>query len=225
MRVALITLLVLAACSDTPTSGADASAPGADAAAPDATPRDDAGLTDGGATPLMCNPTFADPQACGGDIVGSWRYIDVCGAPKEINNFIGSCPAARLVRNQHTITGTAGFAADMTYGWSLSDDFDVALEVPIACTDSSGGCAGFGLLVSIGLRQTVTCTERDAAFCDCVTMGNSSDKQQGTYGVITATITSTRSDGKKRDYYFCVDGDRAMYRRSDDGIVVLIERR
>ena len=66
--------------------------------------------------------------------------------------------------------------------------------------------------------------ERDAAFCDCAVMGNSSENQQGTYGVITATITSTRSDGRQRDYYFCVQGDRALYRRSDDGIVFLIER-
>lgn len=224
MRRPLVPILILlASCAESAPAGGDAGAgldgaTGADAAL-------DAGQDpDAGPAPLACAASFGEATACGGDLVGEWDYLEVCGAPKQIGDFLASCPAARVVRNQHTVTGTAGFAPNASFGWRLSDDFDVAIEVPVACTDSLGGCGGFALVVGIGLGQAVTCDERDV-FCDCSTAGNKSERAMGRYAGAGGTLTTTRSDGKARDYYYCVDGDRALYRRTDDAIVFLLGRR
>jgi hypothetical protein len=134
-----------------------------------------------------------------------------------------NCPNAQIQRNMHAITGTAGFGLDHTYGWKLRDIFDIMVEIPQSCVADSGGCAGFALFVTLALKQTVDCTPR-AQSCDCVTMGTTEDQQQGRYSAVSGTITTTRSDGKVRSYYYCVTGDRALYRRTDDGIVFLIGR-
>lgn len=219
MRAAPL-LLVLFACATEPGARPDAQV--ASDASPVGRPDAASAPIDAGPTPLACDPAFGLQAACGGDLVGAWRYVDVCGAPKQIGDFIRTCPAARVVRNSHTVTGTAGFDG-AAYGWRLADDFDVALEVPVECTDSVGGCQGFALVVSIGLGEQVSCAER-GDLCDCSTMGRREDQQTGTYSVLTGTVTTTTSDGKSRKYYYCVDGDRAMYRRVDDEIVFLLGR-
>ena len=181
----------------------------------------DGGGQDSGS--LVCDPEFAESNPCGGDLMGSWHYVDACGAPKAIVDFIRTCPKAHLVRNIHTITGTAGFSADHAYGWRLSDTFDVGLEVPQACVDSLGGCDVFASIVSLGLGQRVVCPARDD-LCDCTAMGTSEDHQQGRYLTMTGTMTATRSDGVRHDYYYCVRGDHALYRRVDEGVVFLIAK-
>ncbi|MCC7384910.1 MAG: hypothetical protein IT384_23885 [Deltaproteobacteria bacterium] len=220
MRAPLLALLLV-----TLALGCDDAAPPSEDAGrgADATTSADAGALDAADPELTCSATFGPDEACGGDPVAEWTYLDVCGVPKSITDFLANCAEAQLVHNNHTITGTAGWAIDGTFGWSLHDDFDVFVQVPVACAVDYGGCAGFALLASIGTGQSITCIERDQR-CECSSIGATEDRAQGIYTVMSGTITATLSSGKRRSYYYCQRGDRLMFRRTDDGIVFLLER-
>lgn len=220
-RLFVVLAGIVASCSDAMTASSD----GGVVATEDASVAGDAAIIDAGEEgKLACTPDIDPATACGGDLTGTWRFIDLCGLPKDLTNFLMTCPAARITENSHTVTGSVAWYATQNYAWTLRDDLAIALEVPVDCTTSSGGCEAFGLLVTIAAMQQVTCMQ-EGQLCNCFSIAMREDVQDGIWDAVDGTVTTTRSDdGKRRQYYYCVDGDRALLRRTDEGIVLLMAR-
>jgi hypothetical protein len=206
-----VIILLLAGCADGPrdvSPGRDGGAGG----------EADGGVRDGGAgTEVQCNPAFAEPEACGGDLVGQWTFTSVCGTLKAVSDFRENCPELELVREDLSPSG--GFTArDLgTYVIDAKVDFDVDAELPVACVEDIGGCGAFAFVVQLAISGTATCNEVGDQ-CHCTIVGSDTDASEGTYTVDAGTFTSS-SAGETSDFWFCRDGDFITLRQTDRDVV------
>jgi len=97
----------------------------------------------GSGTKNSCDPF----TACGGNIVGTWRVVSVCGSVSS-----PACPSSERITahttyNQMTYT----FAGDGTFTATLSGDATEALRYPLAC---------LGTVTDAGIPQACTDIER-----------------------------------------------------------------
>ena len=210
------------ACSDaaTPEVG-DAGSP-VDAASP----AEDASAMgeDAGTATQPCNSQLGEADACGGDPSGTWTFLEICGNPMQVDDFIAACPEAEIISVEHTGSATVSLAPDLSYEWALNDAFVAALEFPVSCVQDVGGCEPFATLITIGSSVEMTCITAGAT-CECGIVGEEDELEMGIYELGQGTVTTSSSEGKIREWYYCVDDDVVQLRLTEGGVTLVFGRR
>lgn len=195
----------------------------------DVTPRDggatprDGGPRDAGAGVPACDVTLDQSTACGGDIVGTWQFVGVCGRPDSVLEFEMTCPELVVTREAHTPSGRFVAHPDGTYVIDGEDNFDVDVVLPISCVEDIGGCAAFAFAVMLAIDGTATC-ETVADTCECNVVGREFERSDGTYTLDNGTFTASTSEGKTHDYLYCVEGVGARVREDGESVAFVIAR-
>jgi hypothetical protein len=177
------------------------------------------GQTGGGTGPPSASQCELD-VSCGGDIVGTWRFVNLCQplTPDQIETFPD-------LENCDTGTGTATYAGDQTitfaedgsatasvYGDGVST---VVIDVPQLCI-SGEGCASLATMFS---RLTGSWTD-EGGTChyvgtDAVSGDQADDGSFTTQGnQITFVDEGEFSSHTPETWEYCVTGDTMSWRRS-----------
>ncbi|HXU01828.1 MAG TPA: hypothetical protein VN903_12595 [Polyangia bacterium] len=146
-------------------------------------------------------------QPCGGDLVGTWRFVDGCLNSAYLSSgVIPQCPTWKIDGNID-ITGTATFGTELSYSFDVAETLTVSQNFPLSCT-TFASCADFGAdLQSRETDGTVTCT--GTATCDCVTTSSIPlTHSGGTYAAsdVHVTLTESTAASPTMDVY-CVQGN------------------
>ena len=154
----------------------------------------------------------AKVDPCGGDVVGSWSFVALCGT----GALVPGCPDAAYD------LATAGIAVDFhdngTYAISAAggDDYQV---FPPWCF---GGDGGIGLSSAQLSSMATPCTADSSGTCRCnigpfLPIAGST----GTYSVKDTTLTTVPSGGNGPSAFgFCVSGDLLHWRNGQSSFVL-----
>ena len=229
-------VLAVAACSDDDGSGtqADGAVQQGDKGTtptPDkgTTPTPDKGITptpDKGTTPTPdkgtppplpnCIPGMAQKDACGGSLVGTWKYKKGCIDPKGFDALKSACPTAQISNVAYAMDAglhTLAFKADKTFIRAVKGKATGKVVIPKLCNIL--GCvatvAAAKLIVPAAILQ---CTTNSAGGCDCNVSMPVATLDQGTYTTSGGKATVTVA-GKTYDYHYCVKSGALLYRGQD----------
>jgi hypothetical protein len=158
----------------------------------------------------------AQPDACGGDVVGTWKIVDSCidfELPPIDSDF---CPQATASVADIALSGGVTYDADLTYSSTLTMAFSFVIKYPLSCFSSGGQtitCAEFNDALQEELAanpnpdfQSYTCASA-GSFCNCTAVATPmTQTESGTYTTTSGRITTTSSGDSSTDKY-CVQGD------------------
>lgn len=217
-RILAALVCTLAAC------GSEEAPPAADAAVEDAGGHPDAGSI----TPLGCDPRFGDQGfGCGGDLAGSWRFIDLCASGSVFGRVQEQCRTVEIQDEVHSISGTMQVTGT-TFVKDQSAHATARATVPSSCALLAGGCDGIERLVERGGEAVrASCFDGPGGQCDCEIEATIRRVSTGTVTVTRGVATQTSSTGDRQRFAFCVDGAKLSYRALDGddlGIVYLLEK-
>ena len=173
----------------------------------------DASTADGG---MSCSPgtlqlmdTCPAFTACGGDVVGSWCYTDICITHAELIGTLGSlCPALTFTSSSGTVTGSVEFTDTMVTR-QVTVHGEGTAHVPMACL-SGVACSNLATNLSSVLPPGLAISCADAAGgCDCDFTYDSSVDESDTYDAAGDVITTHPSSGD-RTFDYCVETDGSM---------------
>jgi hypothetical protein len=181
----------------------------------------DAGTLDSGIAPI-CDPMFAEPDACGGDPIGTWRYLALCGMSDAAKDLLAQCPEGTL-SEAHDGRGRLLIQGDGTYDLAIQDDFVVSGTLPFSCVEDVGGCEGFATLVTILSGHMVAC-ETGADRCSCVGAGTQVETSSGAWSAMGGVFTATKASGGVDRFWYCIDGDTTTLREIGKDLVLVVER-
>lgn len=177
----------------------------------------DAGDVDAGpstAGPVTFATTCPEFTACGGDLVGSWRYTGVCVTEAEAEAAIsGACATAEFLSGSGTVDGTLTFDGSMLMR-NVTTDITVEFHVPSSCTMGLA-CSFIGpLIMGMTMVESASCVDAATDGCDCtvtdVTMISESDAYTTSGTFFENTRTTRRWD-------YCVDGTDLTAREITSG--------
>jgi hypothetical protein len=166
------------------------------------------------------------PAPCGGDPVGTWRFVSGCGSAT-----LDTCPSQPIdfvtVRGDETYT----FASDGTYTATFSGTLNETIRYPIVClgpivdAGAPEACATWASAVQMGIQTadagassttltSFTCSMDGANICVCNEVLSSGSPQTVTAIYTTSgnqlTITSAAADagsGSSSHVDYCVSGN------------------
>lgn len=208
-------------CADDQASSADAgavdasSSSGPDAALPDASPCPEGQVlvdalcvtpTSSG-SPFLC--TIPPVAACGGDLIGTWKYIDSCENDPHYNIYETSCGddpnVTHFYRTEYE--GTLSFDEGGTYSDSYAPTSYSVSNMPLTC----GGYNDCSRLAnSWGLGTCALVGDR----CECVkdaTLGDS-ESRGDSYSLAGNEVTFF---GDSMGSPYCIQGDILYLDRVD----------
>ena len=174
------------------------------------------GNADASITPRLCNPSFSEANACGGDIVGIWTYSEGCIDRASLGMVSAACQTATLSNELQVTTGTLTVTANRNYTRQFTDLFTVDINVPSACVSFVGSCTGIEDTIRfVEPRADIDCPSNGRGGCDCKLEIKKSVDDFGT--VITSTIGEMRlipddSSMEAGDYYFCSEQGILQYK-------------
>ena len=166
---------------------------------------------DGGRTvPAGCGQT----SACGGDIVGDWKFAGSCVDTAALAKFYRlrfqtSCAPEVTVTDNARLTyapTTVSFNADRTYAGRFVMNGTIGIHIPTACL--AGTCSDMRaqVLAMVGSGGDLTeasCSET-ATSCSCsLTLGRVSDRT-GTYTADGVSLTLENGQGPGSNAHYCV---------------------
>jgi|GEM_PF-3721095 len=178
----------------------------------------DAGMSshDASITPSLCNPSFSEAQACGGDIVGIWTYSEGCIDRASLGMVSAACQTATLSNELQVTTGTLTVTANQNYTREFTDLFTVDISVPSACVSFVGSCTGIEDTIRfVEPRADIDCPSNGRGGCDCKLEIKKNVEDFGT--VVTSTTGEMRlipddSSMEAGDYYFCSEQGILQYK-------------
>jgi YD repeat-containing protein len=192
--------------------------------------------TGGGAVTANCGPF----TACGGSIVGTWRYVSACGSFSS-----ATCPTETTLTTPapgSTATYTFGSGGVFTYTFSgtLNETVNYALGCLAGLTDAGvpQACADVQNLFRMSIGQdagssttqllSATCSAGQNETCNCMlAFSAQSVTTQGTYTTSGARVTITDPDGgadASTPVDYCVSGNTLTLRLANDagsGLITL----
>jgi hypothetical protein len=189
-------------------TGLDARDGGADIAAGDASTGLDA--RDGGAdsdAALACT----DWKRCGGDVVGTWRYVGSCAVWEDY----GVICDRGVVTSPVEVSGMVTYRPDHTFTETRTVAMMFTLKLPTGCY-GSGSCAEVEAAIKKdGLVTGFTsfiCAPADAGGCNCaVTAPPVTVQRSGRYLPPYMDYLQTSPDnpdgGLQENIGFCIEGD------------------
>jgi hypothetical protein len=179
--------------------------------------------SDGAAQSPEEAPSCEEFSACGGDVIGTWRFRSVCPTERQQAELDD---AARLCESDRT-TVEASFEGSMTFerGGSLlrtlTAEFQIRQSVPTSCLEEGVSCA---MLQSTFAAQpavsNVTCTTQ-ASSCECSYRIVRASRSEETYAAADTRLTFTSpADQSQSSAAFCVRGS-SLSLSDEDGVYVL----
>ena len=178
----------------------------------------DSGMTeqDAGISVSLCNPTFAEADACGGNLEGSWKYTEGCLDPSSIGMVSAACQTAVLRNELQVATGTITFTSTMSYHRSLTDNYSVDIEVPASCVTFVGSCMGIESTIELfEPRAQVNCLMSIGGGCDCSLEIKKRVEDRGQYELPSPGVVRMIPDDtsmNQGDYHYCVDQGMLHYK-------------
>jgi hypothetical protein len=160
-----------------------------------------------GARATEAPPSCLTVHPCGGDLIGTWRFLGACTADAATFTALAGarCAGSAVSRYDVGVSGQITFNADLTYGaqaWNTS--FDESSTLPESCGNGTS-CAEQSLSVtsSDGSFSNRTCS--GGGVCACSASGLSAVTETGTYtttGIEFRLVGPTTS----RTRSYCVEG-------------------
>jgi hypothetical protein len=153
---------------------------------------------DGPEAGSVCEAVYAP---CGGDIVGTWNILDVCGgADPEL--VVTACPNAQATWTS-SYSGAVTFDSNGTFTNSGQTNATVTVPIPAGCTAT---CLEVQSAIYVQLAPTsASCTGSSTCSCEVTSAGAPS----GTYTTSGTNVTFAGLAGT-----YCVEGDRLRMRLS-----------
>ena len=149
--------------------------------------------TSGGQTGGACDTTGF--TACGGDLLGTWKYTAACMTIKSGGNPFQSCEGASVAATVD-VDGSATFQSDGTYSVTQLLNISTTITVPKSCLPPGASCTD----VHEGATESGdSCILTDAQPQQDLTGG-------GTWSVEGSKLTTTNADQSSTALDFCVDG-------------------
>lgn len=169
-----------------------------------------------------CVADFGMAQACGGDLEGTWTYVDACGDTGLEDGLTDLCTTATI--DSQSVGGGSG-SITVTGGsitQNVSATAEATVTVPSACLvvgPVTLDCA----TVQTQAQQTIE-MDFPGVSVTCATSGPdcscdlSLPFTTGGAGTIVTSNGVATVDGDT--YYYCVNGDRLLYRQfGADGLI------
>jgi hypothetical protein len=168
----------------------------------------------GGQTAGSCED-FADFEACGGDVAGTWEFAVACadltlasifGADNEITMCEGVTLAANI-----DISGSVTFEADGAYESEITRAFAIDIGLPLSCLPAGAMCA------QLDNMEPGTEISEAAGVCQLsMDPAPTTEAEVGTYELDgnTLIMTMTGADPDAGDEY-CVEGNTITVRNVD----------
>ena len=145
--------------------------------------------------------------ACGGDVVGTWRYGGSCEGE---NSF---CPEL-TIQARPSISGSFTFNSDGTYTSMGTTNGQSRYTIPASCLMGLTDCS------QLELDASDSCTGDAATSCSCTTTYNNVQESDSGNYVITGTTIAL--DGDTADPY-CVEGNQMRVDFGDGNLLVLVK--
>jgi hypothetical protein len=151
--------------------------------------------------------------ACGGDLTGDWKVIDVCVDQTSLDSQAAQvCDNAKLALSSPKVTGSISYKADKTYAQAASTA-DATVTFTLGSTCLKQGSTTFTCdqiqtqLNTDASNPPTTCTSSSDGGCKCVSIVHQELMSTGTYAISGNSVTLTAgADVSKQDY--CVKGDK-----------------
>ncbi len=158
-------------------------------------------------SPFLC--TVPPVVPCGGDVVGTWQFVDSCEFTPHFNPFATSCGEDEIATHFFYIEyeGTLSFTVDGSYTDQHTPTRHSVSDMPMTCggyNDCDRLANSFGLGV---------CTQVDDR-CECVDDGRVGELENygDPYSIVgNEIIFGTGDQGSP----YCVDGDTLYIERLD----------
>jgi len=153
-------------------------------------------------------PNCLQVQPCGGDLVGSWRFLGGCVSASALNAETQStaCPGSAITGASIDIAGTATYGADLTYTFDLQETITLAYAIPLSCTTATS-CSEYAAGVMPGASASgVTCVGTTTCACR-QSFSIPRTVVTGTYTTAGPTIQLTSSASGVTTSSYCVQGD------------------
>lgn len=212
--------------TSTDVTGTDAG--GTDAASADVQTDDSSVLPDAGGggsdggpdTEYPINVTFSDRcpfEACGGNVVGHWRYSSVCLPPPNFS----ACPTAMV---RATGTGRGGVVITSTnITRNITVNIVTTVTIPAICLAGTS-CMEVQSALRSGGYPDATCA-MSGANCECTFSQTSNINDDTTYTTSGNTLTT----GTGQTYEYCSRMNMIRYRqtggsRPEPGVATLVPR-
>lgn len=145
---------------------------------------------------------------CGGDLVGTWRFVRTCVADTATFTAVAQtrCAGSTVSSYGLSTSGSITFNADLTYSarnWNTS--FTEAWTFPTSCV-AGESCAeqSYSLTLSSGGFSNTTCSGSDV--CTCSQSGLSATTETGTYTASESSFAFTGPTFAGTSQY-CVEGN------------------
>lgn len=134
-------------------------------------------------------------EACGGDVIGTWSFDDVCvDATGLIADVQEQCPDA-TVSVGGDASGTITFAEDGSYSTSLELSFSSLTTIPASCIPNATSCEDLN-------SDDTDCSGDIEQSCSCSGSSVESDSDSGNW----STSGTTLNLGLRQSEY-CVSGE------------------
>jgi hypothetical protein len=197
-------------CGGKPCGGRDG---GSDARGDVGSPHGDGG----DASTLTCG----NVQACGGDVVGNWTFVQECQSAAELatiqNNFATSvapswCAIQKLVGIEPEASGSlqldaaGNYSLDLVFGGYFDITYPQMCLVSFNCDDLTMELQSEidSYTFPIASATSVSCS--GSSSCLCRANVHSAQSQAGTYAVSGSVLTFMSTSGAVFSKDFCVQG-------------------
>jgi hypothetical protein len=173
---------------------------------------------DGGGPAATCG----EVPPCGGQVVGDWRFAEVCESTASVAASKASfstmaaqswCVGQTLVGIESQASGSLVFDADGTYalalvfGGYLDINYPASCLAGLSCADAT---AGFQSQIDDGtfsLRNVTSIACTGTSGCLCRATVDAPQYETGTYATSGSVVTFTASNGAAIDKSYCVEGN------------------
>ncbi len=184
----------------------------ADTGPADTGPADAGAPSDAGTVVPACIPAMSANDACGGDPVGNWTYVDACVDPAVFAEARDACPSIGINQLSASEVGTISLQANLTFNRNTTASFVYDVTVPLLCSFFIGNCNDVEDYIEASIPATnsvATCSNRPGGGCGCNVLVEQISIDSGTY---TVDSPNGRIVANGQEYYYCVMGDALLYK-------------
>jgi hypothetical protein len=169
------------------------------------------GSSSGGSENISGGPACGN-QPCGGDVVGTWNWSDVCirtDVLKQdfLQGSMGACSQATVGANL-SAAGAFTLNADHTYAVTLTMSGTTTTNVPMSCLAAGDSCAGLSARLQAALAsdssiQSASCSGTTTCVCTEI-LTPSSQNESGTYSTSGSSLVTTPTGAAADTVQYCV---------------------
>ena len=152
--------------------------------------------------PISCDPA---PDACGGDLVGTWEVEALCGYENLPDLFDGQCEGATQEVTDSAMVGTRTFNDDNTFDYDLLQTLDI--EIGFDAMGCFGvDCETVGGILDMEEDVTAVCAD-EGGTCNCLLETEDTIQVSGTYAIdeMNNTVSLTIGGENQGPQPYCVE--------------------